>query len=104
MIYISNLVSRRRRTSSRFAAALISSDGGRRMECWTTRPGLQVYTGNGLSGEVCRGGCAYGPYAGVCLETQLFPDAMTHTHFPSPILPRGQRCRHTTEYRFFEEE
>ncbi len=86
------------------AAALISSDGGRRMECWTTRPGLQVYTGNGLSGEVCRGGRAYGPYAGVCLETQLFPDAMTHTHFPSPILPRGQRCRHTTEYRFFEEK
>jgi len=28
-------------------------------------------------------GQTYGPFAGLCLEAQKFPDALNHPHFPS---------------------
>lgn len=61
---------------------------GRGLEVETTEPGLQLYTGNHLQ------------HRGVCLETQHFPDAVNHPHFPSVILRPGQVFRSTTVYRF----
>lgn len=83
------------------AATLTSASGNRRMECHTTLPGLQIYTSNGLHVSAGRGGTTYVPHDAVCLETQLFPNAMAQTHFPSPILKKGERHHSVTEYRFF---
>lgn len=82
-------------------AALLSCPGsGVSMEVHTTMEGMQLYTANFLSARAGKGGAQYGAYAGVCLETQRFPDAMHHTAFPSPLLRAGMRYDERTEYRF----
>jgi aldose 1-epimerase len=54
-------------------------DNGRFMDCFTTEPGVQVYTANyidnheGLGGKK---GAVYKANAGICLETQTYPDAI----------------------------
>jgi aldose 1-epimerase len=42
----------------------------------------------------------YGPYSGVCLEAQNFPDAPNHPEFPSAILKKGDVFSATIVYRF----
>lgn len=83
------------------AAELIDDATGRRMEVFTTKPGIQFYTGNFLDGSVKgKNGAQYGKWSGLCLETQYFPNAMKHKHFPSPVLKAGQEYKHTTIYKF----
>lgn len=72
--------------------------GGLTLECRTTQPGLQLYTGNYLDGTAGKGGAVYGYRSAFCLETQGWPDAIHHMSFPSVLLRRGERYRHTTVY------
>jgi aldose 1-epimerase len=74
---------------------------GRVMEAFTTKPGVQFYSGNFLNGsDAGKGGAVYGKRSGLCLETQYFPNSMKHRHFPSPILRAGETYRHSTSYKF----
>ena len=73
--------------------------GGLMLECLTTQPGLQFYTANYLDGVPGKGGACYGPRSAFCLETQNWPDAIHHTHFPSPVLRKEDVYRHRTVYR-----
>lgn len=83
------------------AAELYDPKSGRVMEVYTTKPGVQFYSGNFLDGsEVCKAGAVYKQRAGLCLETQYFPNATKHKHFPSPLLKVGQEYKHTTIYKF----
>ena len=85
----------------KIAAELYDPDSGRLMEVYTTKPGIQFYSGNFLDGtKVGKGGAVYRKRSGLCLETQYFPNALKHKHFPSPILKAGQKYKHTTIYRF----
>ena len=83
------------------AADLKGSVSGRRMEVWTTMPGVQLYTGNHFSGFEGKGGMRYNKYAGVALETQFFPDSPHHPAWPQPTVKAGEVQRSRTEYRFF---
>lgn len=86
------------------AATLSHPASGRRLDCLTTEPGLQVYTGNLLDGTVAGpGGRPYGPYAGIALETQHFPDSPHHPEYPTTVLHPGEQYRSTTVYRFSAE-
>jgi len=83
------------------AARVEDPGSGRVLEVATTEPGLQVYSGNQLDGTLTgSGGVAYGPRAGLCLETQHFPDSPNQPGFPSTVLRPGQTYRSTTVYRF----
>jgi aldose 1-epimerase len=85
----------------RWAAALEHPASGRRMEVLSTEPGIQVYTGGGLDGtEIGKSGVAYQKGAGICLETQHFPDAPNHPEFPSTTLRPGEEYLSRTEWRF----
>ncbi len=85
----------------RDAASLYDPASGRTLDVATTFPALQLYTGNGLDGGcVGRGGVAYGPRSGLCLEAQHFPNAVNEPSFPSPRLAAGETARQTTIYRF----
>lgn len=85
----------------RTAAELYDRRSGRALRVLTTQPGVQLYTGNYLDGSVAgKGGVAYGRHAGLCVETQHFPDSPNRPAFPSVILRPGQRYRHTTVYQF----
>ncbi|MFJ9695330.1 aldose epimerase family protein [Kitasatospora sp. NPDC101183] len=82
------------------AALLEDPVSGRTLEVLTTEPGVQVYTANGFQGAVTgASGTAYGPYAGIALETQHFPDSPHHPEFPSTVLRPGEEFRSTTVLR-----
>lgn len=83
------------------AARLTDPASGRRLEVWTTEPGMQFYSGNFLDGSIVgKGGARYGFRGGLCLETQGFPDAVNRPEFPSVILRPGEIRRSVTELRF----
>lgn len=88
--------------SLRTVATALCPSTGRALDVSTTEPGLQFYAGNAIPRDVVgRGGAAYGPRSGFCLETQHFPDAPNKPHFPSTLLRRGDVYRSRTVYRFF---
>lgn len=75
------------------AALLVHPESGRSMELWTTEPGLQFYSGNGLDG-------AFKRRTGLCLEPQHFPNSPNEPRFPSTLLRPGEDYRSRTEFRF----
>ncbi|WP_428643322.1 aldose epimerase family protein [Roseibium sp.] len=84
-----------------FAAAVEDGAGERRMEVWTTEPGLQLYDAAGLDISVPGlDGRIYGPHAGLCLEAQRWPDGVNRNDFPPVLLQPGETYSHVTEYRF----
>lgn len=83
------------------AATVREPESGRKMETWTTEPGIQFYTGNSLDGTLTgKSGRPYRKWDGFCLETQHFPDSPNKPNFPSIILEPGKTYRTTTIYRF----
>ena len=84
------------------AATVFDPGSGRLMEVFTTQPGIQFYSGNFLNGalQVTKGGQIYIPHAGLCLETQHYPDSPNEPSFPSTILKPGEAYRQTTVYKF----
>ena len=86
-------------------ATVTEPTSGRRMEVYTTQPGVQFYTGNMMPEEIAgKGGTLYPRRGGLCLETQVFPDAPNHPHFPSAALEPGEKYEQTTIFRFGVEE
>ena len=84
------------------ATRLSDPTSGRVMEVSTTQPGLQFYSGNQLDGRLRgKAGRAYERHAGLCLETQHFPDSPHHPAFPNTLLRPGEPYRHSAAYRFF---
>jgi len=83
------------------AARVRDPKSGRVMEITTTEPGIQFYTGNFLDGTLTgKAGQPYRKHAGLCLETQHFPDAVHHLSFPTIILGPGRPLASRTEHRF----
>ncbi|MDP4134002.1 MAG: aldose epimerase family protein, partial [Bacillota bacterium] len=71
------------------------------MDTYTDLPGVQLYTGNFIKEDrVCKLGTTYKKHDAFCLETQVFPNAMKYSQFPSPILKKGDKYDTTTEYVF----
>jgi aldose 1-epimerase len=83
------------------AAELYEPAIGRVLEVLTTEPAIQLYTGNYLDGSARgKSGQPYYKRAGLCLETQHFPDSPHHPDFPSTVLRPGEKFQSTTIYRF----
>ncbi len=86
-------------------AVLTGDESKITMTAYTDRPAVQIYSGNGIDEErVCKDGAKYPKHGGVCLETQVFPNAMEYSHFPSPILKKGEKYDTVTEFRFSKGE
>ena len=83
-------------------ASLYHAPSGRYMEVHTTEPGIQFYSGNFLNGTLknARGGAKYIKHAGLCLETQHFPDSPNQPAFPNTILKPGETYQQITVYKF----
>jgi aldose 1-epimerase len=85
----------------RLSAVLSCLENGITMKLFTDKPAVQLYTTNGVEkGRVCKDGAVYEVHQALCLETQMFPNAMKYVHFPSPILRAGQMYHYQTEYQF----
>ena len=100
--YDHNFVLRSKGDLNTKAAEVFDPVSGRRMEVYTTKPGVQFYSGNHLEGsDLGKNGVIYKKWSGLCLETQYFPNAMKHKNFPSCLLKKGEEYKHTTLYKFF---
>jgi aldose 1-epimerase len=82
--------------------SVYEATSGRYMEVYTTQPGVQFYSGNFLDGSLknTKSGISYVKHAGLCLETQHFPDSPNHPEFPATTLKPGETYNHTTIYKF----
>lgn len=74
----------------RMVARLTDPLSGRAMDVLTTEPGMQFYSGHLYDR----------PRAGLCLETQHYPNSPNEPFFPSTVLRPGARYTSTTVYRF----
>jgi aldose 1-epimerase len=84
----------------RAAAVARCEENGIKMEVYTDKPAMQLYTSNALPQGIYKDGAEYRIHQAFCLETQYFPNAMAHSHYPSPILRKNEEYNFTTEYRF----
>lgn len=83
------------------AAICYEPKAGRKMEVYTTQPGVQLYTANWLDGsDKGKEGKAYIMRSALCLETQNFPDSPNKPGFPSTLLRPGEVYKHTCLYKF----
>ena len=88
----------------KLAAVALDPRSGRTVTTLTTEPGLQVYTGNFLVGDlVGPSGRTYRQGDAFTLETQHYPDSPNHigqSGWPSVVLNPGQTFNSTTVFRF----
>ncbi|HEV8370937.1 MAG TPA: aldose epimerase family protein [Pyrinomonadaceae bacterium] len=99
--YDHNFVLRQSKDPMKPAARVCDPTSGRVVEVFTTQPGLQFYSGNFLDGSLTgKGGIIYQKYAGMCLETQRFPDAPNHANFPTTVLRPGEVYDEVAVFRF----
>lgn len=82
------------------AAIVWDEKSGRSMKLTTDAPGVQFYTGNYVIDVKGKGGYVYEAHAGLCLETQGFPDSVNHPNFPSQIVNPGQIYKHHMLFTF----
>lgn len=84
----------------REAAALYAKDSGIRLTCFTDQPGVQLYVPAKSPAEHGKNGIAYPAFGSACLETQHFPNALSHPEFPSVVLKAGETFKSRTLFHF----
>ena len=83
------------------AAELYSKKTGRLLKVTTTQPGVQIYTGNYLSGcPVGKKGRIYHDYDAVAIECQHFPDSPNHPEYPCTVLEAGKSFKEAIIFAF----
>lgn len=71
------------------------------MNISTSEPGVQVYTGNWMSGNFeGKHGHRYPARAAVCFETQHFPDSINKPEYPSVVLRPEEIFKSKTVHEF----
>ncbi|MCU4155656.1 galactose mutarotase [Carboxylicivirga sp. A043] len=85
----------------KLAARLEHEASGRAMEVYTDQPGIQIYTGSHFDGsETGKLGNPIEKWAGLAMETQIFPDSPNKEHFPDATLKAEEHYKHTCVYKF----
>lgn len=98
--YDHNYVLTRTDSSLQQIVTVTDSVSGRKLEVFTTQPGVQFYTGNFLDGSVKDShGKPFNQYTGFCLETQHFPDSPNQPKFPTTLLNPGEKYHTVTKYK-----
>lgn len=80
-----------------FAASLFNANNNLKMTVFTNQHGVHIYVGGNCFNMIKgKEKAAYHPLSGICFETQNFPDAPNHEHFPSAVLKKGDQYTHKT--------
>ena len=83
-----------------YAATIYNKENGIALDCYTDLPGIQIYTGTFLD-TIGKNKTPHGKFAGICLETQGFPNSPNFRHFPSPLLKAGEEFYSKTVYKAY---
>jgi aldose 1-epimerase len=99
--YDHNWVLRGKNGEVKTAARVYDPASGRVLTVTTTEPGVQFYSGNFLDGtKFGQAKEGHAKNAGLCLETQHFPDSPNHPDFPSTVLKPGETRHSMTTFAF----
>lgn len=79
-------------------ATVYDEKSGRFMECFTTLPGVQLYTSNTVAGM--KGKKVYPNHSALCLETQCYPNSPNCPDYPTTTLKAGEEYKTQTVYKF----
>ncbi|WP_395064189.1 aldose epimerase family protein [Flavobacterium sp.] len=83
------------------AANLLSKKNKLKMSVFTNQPAVHIYVGGNCFNQIKgKENASYHPLSGICFETQNFPDAPNHEHFPNSILKKGVTYHHETTFKF----
>lgn len=84
-----------------FCARCVSPQTGIMLEVFTTEPGVQLYTGNWMTGRLIgKHDQRYPARSALCLETQHFPDSPNRPEYPSTTVRPGKAFESQTSYKF----
>lgn len=88
-----------------FALKCYSPISGICMSVYTDQPGVQVYTGNWMTGNFeGKNGQRYPAQSAVCFETQHYPDSINNPEYPSIILKPNDIFESKTVFQFTTEK
>ena len=77
--------------ASPIAAEISEKISGRKLVISTDQPGIQLYTGNHLSGN-------FNQNQGLCLETQHYPNSPNNKKFPSTLITPNNTYNHNMRF------
>jgi aldose 1-epimerase len=84
-----------------FSASLFNKKNNLKMAVYTNQPAVHIYVGGNCFNTVKgKENVDYHPFSGICFETQNFPDAPNHEHFPNSVLKKDETYYHKTIYKF----
>ncbi|MEN9335510.1 MAG: Aldose 1-epimerase [Bacteroidota bacterium] len=87
------------------AATLFSPKNKLRMDVFTNQPAVHVYVGGNCFNQIKgKEQADYHPLSGICFETQNYPDAPNHAHFPNAFLKKGEAYLQETLFQFKKTE
>lgn len=83
------------------AARLYGEDTKIKMTVTTNQPAVHIYVGGNCFDRIAgKEGTPYNSLSGICFETQNFPDAPNHSHFPNALLKKGDTYINETTFLF----
>jgi aldose 1-epimerase len=77
-------------------ATVTEPSSARTLTVFSTEPGVQLFTANGLD----QAQCGFARHSGLCIEPSYFPDSPNQTSFPSTRLDAGQERTGEIVYAF----
>jgi len=101
--YDHNIVLRGEAEKMKLAVRVREPASGRVLEVRANQPSLQFYSGNFLTTTKGKKSAIYEQHAGMCLETQKFPDSINKQGkqgWPNFILRPGEKYQHIMICRF----
>lgn len=88
-------------SKTEIVAQLLSLKNKLRMDVYTDQPSVHIYVGGNCFGKLKgKENVDYNAQSGICFETQNFPDAPNHAHFPNAVLKKGEEYTQKTVYKF----
>jgi aldose 1-epimerase len=82
-------------------ASLFSLKNNLKMSVYTNQPAVHIYVGGNCFDQIKgKENTNYHTQSGICFETQNFPDAPNHAHFPNAVLKKGEQYNHQTTFKF----
>lgn len=82
-------------------ASLLSEKNKLKMSVFTNQPAVHIYVGGNCSNQIKgKENTNYHAQSGICFETQKYPDAPNHSHFPSAVLKKGETYHQKTTFKF----
>jgi aldose 1-epimerase len=88
-------------TENDLAAELYSPNTNLKLKVFTDQPCVLVYVGGEVDSKLTpKEKLSYHKTSGICFETQAFPDAPNHEHFPSAFLKKEETYKQYTVFSF----